>query len=140
MSPLSTSEAKDLVSLLAERASAWQGLWTLLYTVSAAIVALIASGKLMPEHRGTVSTIAAVGFLLFAVGNYIALYDLQKQRVAIVEFVKEKATGSPHIIAVAQAAAPLRLVWLNVYHWGLCAFVIILLFVMPAYQGRPSGG
>jgi hypothetical protein len=137
---MSTSEAKDLVSLLAERSNAWQGLWTLFYTVSAAIITLIASGKLMPKYRVGASIIAAFLFLLFAMSNYMALEELREQRAAVVEFVKEKANDSPPIIAVAEAAVPPSYTQLKLYYWGLWAFVVVLLWAIPAFQKQSTDG
>ena len=137
---MSTSEAKDLVSLLAERSNAWQGLWTLFYTVSAATITLIASGKFMPKYRVHASILAAVLFLLFAGSNYMALEEVRKQRVAVVEFVKEKADGSPPIIAVAAAGVPPGCTQLKSYYWGICAFVVVLLWAIPAFQKQSTDG
>jgi hypothetical protein len=131
---VNVSIAKELISMLSERSSAWQALWTVFYTVSAAIVTLIASGKLLPEYRWATSSVAAAGFLLFAYGNYRALDELRKQRNAVVEYVKENAKDCPHIFAVAEAASPPTLYNLRAYHWGLCAFVVVLLFAIPAFQ------
>jgi len=132
------SAAKELIGLLSERASAWQALWTVFYTVSAAIVTLIASGKLLPKYRWLASSIAVAGFLLFAAGNYRALDELRKQREAIVEYVKIKAKDTPQIIAVAEASAPPSLADLRAYHWGLSVFVVVLLFAIPAFQKAPE--
>lgn len=135
---MDVSTAKELIGLLSERASAWQALWTVFYTVSAAIVTLIASGKLLPKYRRVASTVAVAGFLLFATGNYKALNELRKQREAVVEFVKDKAKDTPHIIAVAEASAPPSHSELRIYHWGLCIFVVVLLCAIPAFQKAPE--
>jgi hypothetical protein len=135
---MDAAEAKELIGLLSERAGAWQALWTTFYTVSAAIVTLIASGKFLPKLRLSASAIAAAGFLLFATGNYQALDEVRTQREAVVSFVKDKARQDPHITAVAGASAPPNVVRLRLYHWGLCAFVVVLLFALPAFQ-RKSG-
>lgn len=135
---MDVSDAKQLIGLLSERSAAWQALWTIFYTVSAAIVTLIASGKLLPKYRWVASSIAVVGFLLFAAGNYRALDEVRKQRDAIVQFVKDKAKGTPQIIAVAEASAPPSLSDLRLYHWGLCGFVVVLLFAIPAFQKAPE--
>jgi hypothetical protein len=131
---MESAQAKELVGLLSERAGAWQALWTTFYTVSAAIVTLIASGKFLPELRWVASSIAAVGFLLFAAGNYSALGALRKQRDAMVHFVKDKARDDPYITVLAEASAPPDLAKLRMYHWGLCVFVVVLLFAIPAFQ------
>ena len=57
------SQIKDIVALLTEGSAAWQSLWTIFYTVSAAVVALIASGKIQTPYRWPASTLALVGFL-----------------------------------------------------------------------------
>ncbi|MGQ0794347.1 MAG: hypothetical protein ACT4NX_09755 [Deltaproteobacteria bacterium] len=132
------STAKELIGILSERASAWQALWTVFYTVSATLVTLIASGKLLPKYRYIASSVAVVGFLLFAAGNYQALNDMRTQRSAIVEYVKEKAKDSPQIITVAEAAAPPSLTQLRIYHWGLCVFIVVLLVALPAFQKPPE--
>lgn len=135
---MTPSDAKELIGLLAERSAAWQALWTVFYTVSAAIVTLIASGKLLPKYRWVASSIAVAGFLLFAAGNYRALDELRKQREAVVQFVKDKAQDTPPIIAVAAASAPPSLSDLQLYHWGLCGFVVVLLVAIPAFQKAPE--
>jgi hypothetical protein len=73
------SDAKDLIELLAGRSGAWNGLWTVFYTVGVAIVGVVASGKLLSKHRTVASTIAVLGFLIFAVGNYHALEEMWNQ-------------------------------------------------------------
>ncbi len=128
------SAAKELIELMSERATAWHALWTVFYTVSAALVTLIASGKLLPKHRRAASLIAIIGYILFAVGNFQALDEMRKQREAVIEFVKDKAKESSHIVAVADASAPPCLQELRIYHWGLCIFVIVLLAAIPAFQ------
>jgi hypothetical protein len=135
---MNPADAKELIGLLSERASAWQALWTVFYTVSAAIVTLIASGKLLPKYRWLASSVAAAGFLLFAAGNYRALDEVRKQRVALVQFVTEKAKDAPQIVAVADASVPPTLRDLRAYHWGLCGFVVVLLFAIPALQKAPE--
>jgi hypothetical protein len=135
---LDASTAKDLTQLMSERAAAWNGLWTVFYTVSAALVTLIASGKLLPKYRIAASSIAVVGFILFAAGNYRALNEMRKQRAAVVDFVIEKAKETPQIIAVAKASVPPTLQDLRIYHWGLCVFVVVLLVAIPAFQKTRS--
>lgn len=105
---MNTSDAKDLIELLAGRSAVWNALWTIFYTVGAAIVSVIASGKLISNRRSLASLIAVVGFLVFAVGNFKALDEMRKQREAVVDFVKVKAqqANSPEIIAVAKASKP----------------------------------
>jgi hypothetical protein len=133
---MDAAEAKELIGLLSERAGAWQTLWTTFYTVSAAIVTLIASGKFLPKRRWFASAIAAAGFLLFTAGNYQALGELRKQREALVSFVKDKARDSRHITAVADASAPPGAAKFRIYHWGLSVFVVVLLFAIPAFQRK----
>jgi hypothetical protein len=133
---MDTAAAKDLVTMLTERANVWQGYWTVFYTVAAAIVTLVASGKLLPRYRLLTSVIAVVGFLVFAAGNYKALSTTRVQREALVAFVKEKAASSPHVMAIAEAAEPPTLSELRLYHWGLCVFVVTLLIAIPAFQRR----
>jgi hypothetical protein len=135
---MDASAAKELIALLDERASAWQAYWTVFYTVSAAIVTLVASGKLLPRYRKLASLIAIAGFLVFAAGNYQALATMRVQREAVVEFVKERAAGSPHIVKVAEASAPPTQMQLRAYHWGLCLFVAVLLAALPAFQQPPG--
>jgi hypothetical protein len=53
-------------------------------------------------------------------------------------FVKDKSRHDPRITAVAEASAPPNATWLRIYHWGLCVFVVALLFALPAFQ-RKSG-
>jgi hypothetical protein len=132
--------AKDLIELLAERATAWHALWAVFYTVSAAVVALVASGKVATKRRWLVSAIVAVGFLFFAGGNYLALEQVRKQRVALVEFVKEKAVKELHVRTAAEALMPPSVCELRAYHWGLCLFVVILLFAIPALQKTAKSG
>ncbi len=131
---MEAAAAKELIGLLSERASAWQGLWTTFYTVSAAIVTLIATGKILPKYRWAASLLAVVGYLFFAAGNYRALDELRKQRNAVVEFVKVKAKDTPQLIAVAEASAPPSPTELRIYHWGLSIFIVALLFAIPAFQ------
>jgi hypothetical protein len=130
------SNAKELIELLSDRATAWHALWTVLYTISAALVTIIASGKFLPKYRRLASSIAVLGFLLFAAGNYEALDQMRQQRAAVVEYVKEKAKDSPQIIKVAEASAPPDQMSLRIYHWGLCIFVIALLVALPAFQKK----
>lgn len=125
-------------SLLADRSNAWKGYWTVLYPVAGAIVTLVASGKLLPRYRWLASSLAAVGFLVFAAGNYHALDSMRVQRNAVVAFVKEKAANSPQIAAIAEASAPPTQTELRVYHWGLCLFVVVLLFAIPPFQQPPK--
>jgi hypothetical protein len=131
---MAAHEVKELIELIAMPLSIWQSLWTTFYTVSAAIVALVTSGKILPKMRRLVSTIAALGFLIFAVGNYEALAQVREQRVAIVCHVSAAAADNPHIREFANASEPTSLFWLRFYHWGLCIFVLVLLFGMPAFQ------
>ena len=56
----------------------------------------------------------------------------------LVEFAKEKAKDTPQIMAVAQASEPPSLSELRIYHWGLCIFVVALLFGIPAFQKAPK--
>lgn len=135
---MEASVAKELIALLAERSSAWQAYWTVFYTVAAAIVTLVASGKLLPKFRKLASAIAVVGFLVFAAGNYQALSTMRVQREAVVAFVIEKASANPHITRVAEASAPPSEAQLRAYHWGLCIFVIVLLITIPAFQQPPK--
>src|SRR4030095_1458380 len=103
---MNTSDAKDLIELLAGRSAAWNALWTVFYTVGAAIVGVITTGKLISNRRSVASLIAVVGFLVFAVGNFKALDEMRKQRGAVVDFVKAKAqqANSTEITAVAKAS------------------------------------
>lgn len=134
------SDAKNLIELLAGRSSAWNGLWTVFYTVGAALVGVIASGKLLSKHRTAASAIAVLGFLVFAVGNYQALEDMRKQREAVVAFVKNKAgeKQSTEIAALAEASAPPSTVELRVYHWSLSLFVVTLLVLIPRFLSAPK--
>lgn len=134
---MESSTAKELIGLMSERASSWQALWTVFYTVSAALVTLIASGKFLPQHRLAASLISIIGYMLFAAGNFLALDGMRKQRKAVIEFVKDKAIESPYILAVADASAPPSQNRLRFYHWGLCIFVIVLLAVIPKFQAPP---
>ena len=131
---VNVSIAEELISLLSGRASARQALWTVFCKVSAAIVMLIASGILLPEYRWVASSVAAAGFLPFAYGNYRALDELRTQRNAVVEYVRESAEDSPHILAVAETAAPPTLHDMLAHPRGLCASVAVLLFAIPAFQ------
>lgn len=134
------SDAKNLIELLAGRSSAWNALWTVFYTVGAAIVGVIASGKLLSKHRTAASTIAVLGFLIFAFGNYRALEEMRKQREAVVEFVKKKAAEkqSTEITALAEASAPPTVVELRAYHWSLTLFVVALLVLIPRFLSAPK--
>jgi hypothetical protein len=134
---MNISDAKDLIELLAGRSAAWNALWTLFYTVGAAIVGVIASGKLISNRRSLASLIAVIGFLVFAVGNFKALDAMRKQREAVVDFVEVKAqqTNSPEIIAVAKASKPPSFFELCVYHWTLSAAVVAVLVFIPRFLG-----
>jgi hypothetical protein len=80
------SDAKALLEILANRSDAWQALWTTLYTVSAAVVTLVASGKLLPQQRFLASSLLGGLFVFFAAGNYFALSDAREQRQAAVDY------------------------------------------------------
>ncbi len=134
---METAQAKELLSLLSERTGTWQALWTTYYTVSGALVTLIASGKFLPGRWWAASAIAAAAFLLFAAGNFRALDELRKQRDALVHFVKDKARDDPHITVVAEASAPPDLEKLRMYYWGLSVLVVVLMFAIPAFQKTP---
>jgi hypothetical protein len=137
---MNTSDAKDLIELLAGRSAAWNALWTVFYTVGAAIVGVIATGKLISNRRSVASLIAVVGFLVFAVGNFKALDEMRKQRGAVVDFVKAKAqqANSTEITAVAKASEPPSFFELCVYHWTLSAFVVATLVFIPRFLGAPK--
>lgn len=134
------SDAKTLIELLADRSAAWNGLWTVFYTVGAAIVGVVASGKLLSKHRAAASAIAVLGFLVFAVGNYQALEEMRKQREAVVTFVKKKAVEkkSDEITALADASAPPTSAELKAYHWALSLFVVALLVLIPRFLSAPA--
>ena len=135
---MDTSDAKNLIELLTSRSAAWNSLWTMFYTVAAAIVGVIASGKLVSGHHIEASLIAAFGFLVFAAGNYRALDEMRKQREAVVEFVKCKAReeNSREIETLAVASSPPSATDLKKYHWTLSVFVVALLLLIPYYSGK----
>ena len=133
---MDTVGPKELLDLLAEWNGMWQQYWNVLYTVAAAMVTLVASIKTDPRFRRILSATAAVGFLLFAAGNYMALYEMRMQRENVVAFVEAKAGSNPQVAAVAKAAEPPSLPRLDLYHWGLCAFVVVLLFAVPEFRAR----
>ena len=135
---MNITDFKDLMSLLADRSSAWQQLWNLLYTVAGAIVALVASGKVPPQYRRLVSVLTTIGFLVFATGNYRALETMRVQREAVVAFVKAQSGGNPQLLALAEASAPPTENELRLYHWGLSLFVSGLLFALPAFQRKAA--
>ena len=139
---MNASDARQLVELLASRSGAWNSLWTLFYTVGAAVVGVVASGKLLARRRTAASLLAAAGFLVFAAGNYAALEDVRKQRQALVEFATLKANEerSPQIAAVAAASTPPKRSSLRLYHWSLRAFVVALLVVIPRTLPSPKDG
>jgi hypothetical protein len=128
---METSAAKELLGLLSEHTGKWQNLWTTFYTVAAATLTLIASGKVDAEHIWAIAPIASAMFLIFAAGNYQALESMRQQRGALLEFMSEKAADSPHLLAVVTAAAPPSRNNLRVYHWGLSSLIVALLWVLP---------
>lgn len=134
------SEAKILIELLAGRSIAWNSFWTVFYTVGAAIVGVVANGKLLSKHRTAASIIAVLGFLVFAVGNYQALEEMRKQREAIVAYVKKQAfeKQSSEIIALAEASAPPSAAELRIYHWSLSLFIVALLVLIPRFLNAPK--
>ena len=117
------SQIKDIVALLTERSAAWQSLWTVFYTVSAAVVTLIASGKIQTPCRWPASTLASVGLVLFAAGNYRALNQVRLQREALVAMTELRASAakSEDLVHFAQAWLPPTLSELRLYHGG-CVF------------------
>jgi hypothetical protein len=134
------SDAKNLIELLAGRSSAWNALWTVFYTVGAAIVGVVASGKLLSRRRTVASAIAVCGFLVFAAGNYVALEEMRKQREAVVAFVKKKAVEkqSPEMATLAEASSPPTANELRAYHWALSLFVVALLMLIPRFLAAPK--
>ncbi len=146
------SNAKELIELLAVRTEAWNTLWDVYKVVAAAIVGVVASGKILKEHQRMASIIAIVGFLAFSIGNYIALDEMRKQRDALVNYVisyveaqnkKEDTTLSEkkennEIIKFAKASMPPSIERLRFYHWLLDVFVVLLLFFLPKIQKGPD--
>jgi fatty-acid desaturase len=57
---MDATEAKNLIELLAGRSAAWSSLWTMFYTIAAAVVGVVASGKLLGNRRTVASAIAAL--------------------------------------------------------------------------------
>ncbi|WP_448873151.1 hypothetical protein [Desulfobulbus propionicus] len=137
---METSEAKELLDLLSEQKTGWQGLWTTFYTVGAATLTLIASGKISVPHLHTVSLLASLMFLFFAAGNYQALDSMRRQRLALMAFMREKAADSPHIMNVVAAAGPPSQIGLRVYHWGLSLLIVALLNALPLFQTASTKG
>jgi len=137
---MDAADAKNLIELLAGRSAAWNSLWTVFYTVAAAIVGVIASGTLLSSSRSAASAIAVVGFLVFAVGNYHALDEMRKQREAVTAFVKRVATEKQctELVALAEASSPPTVGELRAYHWALSAFVVTLLVLIPRFQLVPK--
>ena len=136
----SIPDVKALLEILASHSSNWNGAWTFFSTVSVAIVAVVASGKILPRHRWAASIMAAVGFLVFATGNFIALDHLREQREAVSEFVilKAKEKKYDQVLAVAKASEPPTAGNLKLYHWSLCAFVVVLLLLIPRFLTDPA--
>lgn len=134
------SVAKTLIDILAERSSAWNSLWTVFYTVGAAIVGIVASGKLLSKHRTVASVIAMLGFLIFAAGNYMALNEVRKQRESIVAYVEKQAEEkqSMEISALAKVSCPPSLFQLTMYHGSLTLFIVVLIAVIPRYLNAPK--
>lgn len=134
------SIAKTLIDILAERSAAWNSLWTVFYTVGVAIVGIVASGKLLSKNRTAASIIAALGFLIFAVGNYAALNEVRVQRESVVAYVKKNAeeNKSPEIATLAEASSPPSVFQLLLYHWSLTLFVVVLIVVMPRFLNAPK--
>jgi 3-oxoacyl-ACP reductase-like protein len=132
---MDATEAKNLIELLAGRSAAWSSLWTMFYTIAAAVVGVVASGKLLGNRRTVASAIAALGFALFAVGNYQAFSDMRLQREAVSAFVMKKAEEkhSPEMVALVKASAPPTEGELRAYHWGLTLFVLSLILLMPRF-------
>lgn len=137
---METSAARELLGLLSEQNSKWQGLWTTFYTVAAATLTLIASGKIHGAHLQTVSLLASAMFLFFAAGNYQALESMRRQRLALMAFMGEKAADSPHILHLVAAAAPPSQIGLRIYHWGLSLLIVALLCTLPLLLGASPTG
>jgi len=134
------SIAKTLIDILAERSSTWNSLWTVFYTVGVASVGIVASGKLLSKHRTAVSVIVALGFLIFAVGNYLALNEVRKQRESIVAYVTKTAEEkqSTDIVTLAEASSPSSDLQLKGYHWSLTCFIVLLIVLIPRYLEAPK--
>jgi hypothetical protein len=94
---MEASTARELIQLLADRSSAWQSLWTVFSTVSAAVVGLVASDKLLVRYRMAASLVAVVGYLVFAVGNYQALNKLRAYHWGLCVLVVSLLFGIPYL-------------------------------------------
>lgn len=128
------SLAKELLTLAFQRAEAWHSLWNLYYTVAAATLAIVLSGKL-PGDSKRVRVVLIVLFLVFAGGNYGALHDTREQRHALTAAVHAGARVEAYRM-VAKAAEPPKWWMVILFHIALDLSVVALIWVAPSKKLR----
>jgi hypothetical protein len=133
---MTVDNAKTLLDMIEGLHSHWQTLWTVFYTVAAALVALVASDKINWKWTSHVSIVFSIVFSIFAFGNYEALCDMRIERQALVEFGSSIPGMDSSLLRMIEASGPPKPWELNLYHWSLWLLVIALFWVLPKRSGE----
>lgn len=117
------------VSLVFEQFSAWQTQWLFFYTVGAALLALLASGKLERDSKGLRIALSII-FIVFAIGHIRAVRDIREQRSLLIQAVlSDQQLASFH--SAVKAAEPPTKAELTAFHMAIDALVIVLFWLIP---------
>ncbi|MEO1092840.1 MAG: hypothetical protein AAFX81_19635 [Pseudomonadota bacterium] len=127
--PLSTAE---LLVMIFERFSASQTLWNLYITVVLGVIGFVAA---VPNALTTwwIRTVVTLGFLAFALVNLNAIGNVQAQRAQLLPTAIERAApaDAQMVQAVVDVSAPPTRMELRVFHLGIDAAVVFLIWFVP---------
>ena len=127
-------ELKDLLSFLFQRADAMQTFWNFYAGAVTAVLGVVTAGKSEWLNRW-VSAALTAAFLLFAVGNFISLDAVRRQRAALID-VALSSSGALAVRDVVTAVRPPTAGQLRLFHGALDVATLIAIWGIPLARRR----
>jgi len=127
-------ELKQLLAFLFQRADATQTFWNFYAGAVTAALGLVTAGKSEWLNRWVCAGLT-VAFVVFAVGNFIALDAMRAQRQELMEVAKE-VKGYSRIERVVTAVRPPTKEQLRLFHGALDLGTVGAIWGVPIARRR----
>ena len=122
----------EILPIYFERSTAVQTFWNIHITVSLGILAFVAAAHTAVGHV-PIALILTFAFLAFTLSNLSALMEVQRQRHALAEVIRQMADQSEdkHDRNLADISTPPELWKVRTFHLVMDAFVVVVIWFVP---------
>lgn len=123
-----------LLKILIERTGYINTYWNFYVIVATAITGIIVSDKIHITFN--IRIILTIAFILFALSNYSAINNLNKQRLEISELIPINKSTNKQLVIVTETLKPRKLSDYKLFHALLDILILSLIWLFKQRKER----